>query len=494
MALTVIVTGAEISHGNYTASFSITTDNYLGGTITTYVYNGTTGANIDAYQTGNYGYETRTYNVSGLQPGATYYFYGAAYGSSTGTLYATGGVNITTTPLPNPSWDSTGAFPAAKVGTSYYQTRGTSDATSLSGVSTTATSAGLTATASGTTLVLQGTPTSSGTFNVSATANGPSGTTAATLNTTVTINPLLPPVWSDQSVSTTFVVGTAYSDAVAASNSPTYSVTSGALPTGISLNTSTGAITGTPTTKQVFSFSLKAANTDGNVTTSTFSGTTSAPPVWIDQTLADIYQGRDYSDGVSATDPISSSPTQYTITAGTLPTGLALNANTGAVTGITYSSGTYSFSITATNADGNITKAFSGTIVLAPYWTDNLLSPFIKGVDYLNGVTAANSPTYSVSVGTLPAGITLNTGTGALTGIPTGIVGTAYSFTLTATNGLGSISQAFSGTIQPDLGGKFRVYSGSAWADGDVYVYDGATWVLGQAYVYDGTNWIKTLY
>lgn len=427
--------------------------------------------------------------ISGTPTAAGTYSFQLIASGSGGTTYTSR--SITIAPPPEPTW-GTVSLTDGKVNNAYSATIPAFNATSITGQSTTA--PGISATVSGTSIILSGTPTTSGTYTVLGTANGPAGTTPADLNTTLYIAPLVPPVWSDQTVSTTFVVGTAYSDSVTATNATGYSVTSGALPSGISLDAVTGVLSGTPTTKQTFSFAIRASNTDGNVTTQTFASTTSAPPVWTDQTLADIYQGRAYSDGVAATSPISSSPTQYTVTSGALPTGLALNANTGAITGTTFASGAYSFSITATNADGNITKAFSGTIILAPYWTDNTLSSFISNVEYFNGVVAANSPTYSVSAGSLPAGITLNTGTGALTGTPTGTVGTAYSFTLTATNGLGSIDQAFSGQVQPDLGGKFRVYSGSAWVDGNIHVYDGTTWVAGQAYVYDGTNWIKTEY
>lgn len=449
------------------------------------------------------------YVLSGSIPPGTSTSYSSSFLTISGTpttqgtfdflLYAAGNSgtaatinkSITIAQAPNPSW-GTVSLTNGKVDNAYSATITASNALSVTGVGTTA--PGISATASGASIILSGTPTSSGTFTVSGTANGYSGTTPASLNTSLVISPLVPPVWSDQTVSTTFVVGTAYSDSVTASASPGYSFTSGALPAGVVISPTTGVLSGTPTTKQTFSFALRAANSDGNVTSQTFAGTTSAPPVWDDQTLADIFQGRPYTDGVVATDPIPASPTQYTVSSGALPTGLTLNPTIGAITGTTFSSGAYSFSITAANADGNITKAFSGTIILAPYWTDNILSSFIKAVDYFNGVTAANSPTYSVSVGTLPAGIALNTGTGALTGIPTGNIGDAYSFTLTATNGLGSISQAFSGQIQPDLGGKFRVYSGSAWVDGDLFVYSGSAWVPGQAYVYDGTNWIKTEY
>mgnify|MGYP006921342237 CR=1 FL=1 len=87
--------------------------------------------------------------------------------------------------------------------------------------------------------------------------------------------PSNPPVWTDNTLAG-FQAGTAYSDAVSATNSPTYSVISGALPTGISLNSTSGAVTGTPTTGgQSYSFTIRAINADGNVTQA-FSGTVAA--------------------------------------------------------------------------------------------------------------------------------------------------------------------------------------------------------------------------
>lgn len=99
---------------------------------------------------------------------------------------------------------------------------------------------------------------------------GISGTswTTTTGSTTAVLEDTLPdPVFTDETIVSTASVGTAYSDGVSASNAASYSVLSGALPTGISLNTTTGAITGTPTVPGVFTFVIRATNGSGTADT-----------------------------------------------------------------------------------------------------------------------------------------------------------------------------------------------------------------------------------
>lgn len=154
---------------------------------------------------------------------------------------------------------------------------------------------------------------------------------------------------------------------------------------------------------------------------------------------------------------------------------------------------TYTWSATAgaESAQGSATTDSapppSGT---APSWSDNTLAGFQREVAYSDGVSATGtSPiTYSVSSGTLPAGISLNTSTGAVTGTPT--VTAAYSFTLQASNAYGSVTQPFSGTVAESPFGKIAVWDGSQWVKGFVNVYDGSQWVYRQVYVYDGSAWV----
>jgi Repeat of unknown function (DUF5650) len=83
--------------------------------------------------------------------------------------------------------------------------------------------------------------------------------------------------WVDQTLAP-LQVGAAYSDAVSATGSSpaTYTVSAGALPVGVTLNGSTGALAGTPTTAGPYSFTITASNTVDPSITASFNGTVAA--------------------------------------------------------------------------------------------------------------------------------------------------------------------------------------------------------------------------
>lgn len=176
----------------------------------------------------------------------------------------------------------------------------------------------------------------------------------------VTVNVAVAPVFTDDAVAN-LVVGTPLADAVAASGTPapTYSVTAGSLPAGLTLDPATGAITGTPTATGPYSFTIEAANTAGTVST-VISGVVEAAPVDSDEpplggfTVGVPFTGSVEIDGEPA-------PT-YSVTDGELPDGLTLDPVTGAITGTPTTAGDYSFSITAVNEHGSVTMTFTGTI------------------------------------------------------------------------------------------------------------------------------------
>ena len=112
-------------------------------------------------------------------------------------------------------------------------------------------------------------------------------------------------------------------------------VISGALPIGLSLNASTGAITGTPTvsvTSTPLTFQVKDSSTPQQTKTVNLTLTIASATLTI--TTTSLPSGQinvAYSSTLASTG--GTSPFTWSVTSGTLPTGLTLNASTGAITG-----------------------------------------------------------------------------------------------------------------------------------------------------------------
>lgn len=122
-------------------------------------------------------------------------------------------------------------------------------------------------------------------------------------------------------------VGTAYSQTLAATGSTpiTWSITSGSI-SPLSLNASTGAITGTPTTATTLTATFRATNAYGNNSRTlsiTVNASATAPSVTT-TSLAGGTVGSFYSQTLTAT---GTTPITWTLQAGTLPAGLSLSSS-----------------------------------------------------------------------------------------------------------------------------------------------------------------------
>lgn len=299
-----------------------------------------------------------------------------------------------------------------------------------------------------------------------------------------------PPSWNTSSLNEGLFVGSLFSTTISANNinsTNAYSIASGSLPNGISLNATTGVISGTATAgaTQTFSFTVAAAGPGGNTTSNTFFLTRYQPiPSWTDSTLStDLRVGVFYSDSVQASNASSYSATG-------LPSG-GLSHSGGAVSGTPTTTSTIFFSIVAANSDGN-TATLNFSLTPKPalaVWVDNTLSTTtIKvGQEYSDGVVASGATTYAVHNGSLPPGISLDTSSGSLSGEPT-TVGT-YTFVLRAANSLDEriFTSTLSITVEPAGSGK--VWNGAAWVLAPFKVWNGAAWVEAPAKVWNGSTW-----
>jgi len=155
---------------------------------------------------------------------------------------------------------------------------------------------------------------------------------------------------------------------ISATNNPTsYSVTG--LPSGLTVNTSTGLISGTPTTAGQTTVTLRATNSAGTGT-STLALNVTQPvvqgvPVITSVTSAGGIVGGPFSYQITATNnPVSFSATG-------LPAGLSVSSSTGVISGSLNAIGQFPITLTATNSTG----VGSATLALAvaggiPSWSD----------------------------------------------------------------------------------------------------------------------------
>src|SRR5207244_849071 len=127
---------------------------------------------------------------------------------------------------------------------------------------------------SSTTGLISGTPTTAGTSNVTLSATNAGGTGTKTL--TLTINPASPVITSPATA--TGQVGVAFSYQITATNSPTSFGATG-LPKGLSINSVTGLISGTPTNDGISNVTLRATNSAGTGTKALRLTINPAPPV-----------------------------------------------------------------------------------------------------------------------------------------------------------------------------------------------------------------------
>jgi cyclophilin family peptidyl-prolyl cis-trans isomerase len=282
---------------------------------------------------------------------------------------------------------------------------------------------------------------------------------------TVTVNQT--PVFTNGPPPSTAVVGTAYNFAYTASGfpAPTFSHT-GTLPPGLSLS-STGVISGTPTTAGTYSgIVVTASNGIGVAPTQTISITVDQIPSITSAAPAAGIVGTAYTHTYAATG--SPAPT-YSLTAGALPGGLSVST-AGVISGTPNTAGTFTGTITSTNRAGSFPQAFSITINQAPTFTSSTPTnsgTFNTAYNFTCTASGFPAPSFSVAAGALPTGLSLST-SGVISGTPTA-AGT-YTGTLSASNGIGSAaSQSFSITIQKAaatvaLGSLAPTYTGSPLA------------------------------
>lgn len=289
---------------------------------------------------------------------------------------------------------------------------------------------------SGTNVQLTG--TAGGQSTVTVTATDLDGNTVAQ-TFTVTINQA--PAITSSPPSASGTVGVPYNFTYTATGfpAPAYSVTSGALPPGLTLS-GAGAISGSPTAVGTFSGVVTASNAVGS-TTQSFSVTVHQLPAFTNgppPATGKVGTAYNFSFGASG----SPAPT-FAVTTGTLPTGLSLST-AGVISGTPTAVGTFTGVVTASNAAGAATQGFSITVNQVPAFTNG--PPPSSGsignaFSFSYAASGSPAPTFSVTAGDLPPGLSLSSG-GVISGSPS--AAGSFSGTVTASNAAGNTTQNFS--------------------------------------------------
>lgn len=158
-------------------------------------------------------------------------------------------------------------------------------------------------------------------------------------------------------------VGVAYSQTLAAANGTppyTWSIASGSPPAGLSLNATSGAISGTPTTAGTANFTARVTDSASATANKTLSMTINAALAVSTASLPSGAVGSGYAQTLAASG--GSGTYTWSITSGALPAGLSLNSGSGAITGTPSAAVTANFTVQVADGIGTATRALSITI------------------------------------------------------------------------------------------------------------------------------------
>lgn len=218
-----------------------------------------------------------------------------------------------------------------------------------------------------------------------------------------------------------------------------WSLISGALPDGITLNSS-GLLSGTPTAGGTASFVVKCTDSGALETTQSFTLAVQSLAIVTGSTLNNGFLNVPYSVALVATGGKPSYT--WTLNAGALPPGLppgVLLSPAGVLSFTPSAEGTSTFTLQVQDAAGSTrTQAFTLTVLrtlIAPGVNPPTFPTAIVGGLFSYKISGVNNPT-KFSASGLPPGLSLNTTTGVISGRPT--LAGVFTVQLKANNNAGT--------------------------------------------------------
>ena len=229
-------------------------------------------------------------------------------------------------------------------------------------------------------------------------------------------------------------VGVAYSFQVTSNATPPLGYGATGLPSGLSINASTGLITGTPDAAGTFVGNISVTS-NGQVNNAAISVAIAAAANASAVTSATTAAGT-VGTGFTYNTTASNSPTSYNITG--LPIWLSATSS-GVISGTPLVAGVTAITISANNV-GGIGAPVTLTLTVAapaaaPVITSATTASVAVGGAFNYAIVATNTPT-AYSASGLPLGLTLDTANGIITGNPT--VAGVYAVSLLAINAGGT--------------------------------------------------------
>ncbi|WP_144394703.1 putative Ig domain-containing protein [Pleionea sediminis] len=307
---------------------------------------------------------------------------------------------------------------------------------------------------------LTGTPTNAEVGNHNVTLRVNDGTVDVDQSFTITVSNTNDSPTIDSTAVTAATEDAAYSYTFSASDvdvGDTLTLSAPTLPTWLSFNTGTGALTGTPTNDEVGDHSVTLRVNDGTVDvdqsfTITVSNTNDSPTI-TSTAVTSATEDAAYSYTFTASD-VDVGDT-LTLSAPTLPTWLSFNTGTGALTGTPTNDEVGDHNVTLRVNDGTVDVDESFTITVGntnddPVVTSTAVTAATEDTAYSYTFTASDvdvGDTLTLSAPTLPSWLSFNTGTGALTGTPTNAEVGDHNVTLRVNDGTVDVDQSFTITV-----------------------------------------------